>query len=102
MSLWDYEAMHNGNKHTIIQQYPIQDLFVSFMDSKLRNGIGHHSASYDSKTDEVVYYSHGEPALEEKRLPYTEFAYKVLSIYSALELAAHYFHSFHIRAIEME
>lgn len=102
MSLWDYEAMPNGNKHRILQQYPIQDLFVSFMDSKLRNGIGHHSASYDSKTDEVVYYSHGEPALEERRLPYTEFAYKVLSIYSALELAAHYFHSFHIRAIEME
>ncbi len=102
MSLWDYEAMNNGNKHTILQQYPVHELFISFMNSKLRNGIGHHSAIYDTKTDQVLYYSHGEPALEEKRLPYTEFAYRVLSIYSALELAAHYFHYFHIRAVEME
>lgn len=102
MSLWDYEAMPNGNKYTILQQYPICDLFVPFMDSKLRNGIGHHSAIYELKTDEVVYYSHGEPILMEKRMSYTEFAYKVLSIYSALELAALYFHSLHIRAVEME
>jgi hypothetical protein len=102
MSLWDYEAMPNGNKHTILQQYPIHHLFVPFMDSKLRNGIGHHSAIYEPKTDEVVYYSHGEPTLVEKRMSYTEFAYKVLSIYSALELAALYFHSLHIRAVEME
>ena len=102
MSLWDYEAMKNGNKHTILQQYPIQDLFVSFMDSKLRNGIGHHSAVYDNKLDQILYYSHGESTLKEKRLSYTEFAYMVLSIYSTLEMAAHYFHYFHIRAVEME
>jgi len=102
MRLWDYEAMPNGNKHTILQQYLTHDLFVPFMDSKLRNGIGHHSAFYEPKTDEVVYYSHGEPTLAEKRMPYTEFAYKVLSIYSSLELAALYFHSLHIRAVEME
>lgn len=102
MSLWDYEAMINGNKRTILQQYPIQDLFISSMDSKLRNGIGHHSAIYDTKTDQVFYYSHGESVLEERRLPYTEFVYNVLSLYSALELAAHYFQYFHIRAVEME
>lgn len=102
MSLWAYEAVPNGNKHTILKRYPIQDLFVSFMDSELRNGIGHHSAIYESKADEVVYYSHGGPALNERRIPYTEFAHKVLSIYSALELAALYFHSLHTRAIEKE
>jgi len=94
MSLWDYEAMINGNKRTVLQQYPIQDIFISFMDSKLRNGIGHHSAIYDTKTDQVFYYSHGESVLAERRLPYTEFVYKVLSLYSALALAATTFNIF--------
>lgn len=102
MSLWDFEAMANGKKHALLQQYSIHDLFVPAIDSKLRNGIGHHSAFYEAKTDEVVYYSHGEPDLGETRMPYTEFVHKVLHLYSALELAAHYFHSVHIRAIELE
>ena len=58
MSLWDYEAVPNGNKHTILQHYPIKDLFVPFMGSQLRNGIGHHSAVYESEGDEVLYYSY--------------------------------------------
>lgn len=102
MSLWDFEAIPNGNKHTILHQYPIDDLFVPAIDSKLRNGIGHHSAFYEARTDEVVYFSHGEPDLIETRMPYTEFVHKVLHLYSTLELAAHYFHSVHIRAIELE
>lgn len=102
MSLWEFEAMANGNKHTILRQYPIQDLFVPAIDSKLRNGIGHHSAIYEAATDEVIYYSHGEPDLRETRMPYTEFVHKVLHLYSVLELAAHYFHALHVRAVEME
>ena len=102
MDLWEFEAMQNGNKHTILQQYPISDLFVPVIDSKLRNGIGHHSAFYDAKTDTIVYYSHGKKDLEETRMTYTEFVYKVLQLYSVLELAAYYFHPFHIRAVEME
>jgi hypothetical protein len=102
MSLWDFETMVNGNKYTVLQQYPIQDLFVPAIDSRLRNGIGHHSAFYEAKSDEVVYYSHGEQIVRETRMPYTEFVHKVLYLYSTLELAAHYFHPIHLRAIEME
>lgn len=72
------------------------------MDHNLRNGIGHHSAMYDAKTDEVVYYKQQGKRLGEVRLPYTEFTYKVLQIYSAVELASLYFHVLHIKGCEAE
>jgi len=102
MSLWEYEAMPNGNKPSQLIHYPVHDLFVPFMDHNLRNGIGHHSAMYDGKRDEVVYYKREQENLVEVWLPYTEFAYKVLQIYSALELASLYFHALHIKACEAE
>ncbi len=102
MSLWDYEAMQNGNKPSQLSKYPIRDMFVPFMDHSLRNGIGHHSAVYDAKTDDVVYYKQQGETLEEVRLPYTQFIDKVLKIYSAVELASKYFHVLHIKACESE
>ncbi|MGH7772382.1 MAG: hypothetical protein ACREQA_09095 [Candidatus Binatia bacterium] len=102
MTLWEYEAMPNGNKHTILEKYPIQDLFVPVIDHKLRNGIGHHSAVYAAQTDEVIYYEQEGEALQETRMSYTEFVFKVLQIYSAVELAALYFHPLHVKACEAE
>lgn len=102
MSLWEYEAMPNGNKPSQLTKYPIHDLFVPLMDSKLRNGIGHHSAMYVAQTDEVVYYNHQGKSLGEIRLSYTDFIYKLLEIYSAVELASLYFHVLHIKACESE
>jgi len=100
MVLWDYEAMPNGNKHTILAKYPIHDLFAPAIDHKLRNGLGHHSAAYVPATDEVVYYKQDDDALLETRIPYTEFVLKVLQVFSIVELAAIYFHSLHIKACE--
>lgn len=102
MSLWDYEAMPNANKHTVLQRYPIHDLFLPAMDSKLRNGIGHHSAFYSPEADEVVYYEQQGKDLVKCRISYTEFVDKVLMVYSALELAALYFHSIHVKSFELE
>lgn len=102
MSLWEYEAMPNGNKPSQLTKYSIHDLFVPLMDNSLRNGIGHHSAIYDAQTDEVVYYKHQGKSLGEVRLPYTEFTYRLLQIYSAVELASLYFHAVHIKACEAE
>ena len=102
MSLWDYEAMPNGNKPSQLAGYPIQHLFIPVMDNDLRNGIGHYSAVYDAKADEVVYHKYKGKKLVQVRLPYTEFAFKVLQIYSALELAALYFHALHMEACEAE
>jgi hypothetical protein len=102
MKLWDYEAMSNGNKHTILGKYPIQDLFVPVIDHKLRNGIGHHLAVYVPTTDEVVYYKQDGETLQENRISYTEFVFKVLQIFSVVELAALYFHPLHVKACEAE
>jgi len=72
------------------------------MDNGLRNGIGHHSAIYDMRTDEVVYYKQQGRTLQETRVSYTVFAYKLLQIYSAVELAALYFHALQAKACEAE
>jgi len=102
MSIWEYEAMPNGNKHTILTKYPIHDLFVPAIDHRLRNGLGHHSATYVASTDEVVYYKQDEAELHESRVPYTQFAFRVLEIVSVVELGALYFHPLHITALEAE
>lgn len=102
MSIWEYEAMANGNKHTILAKYPIHDLFVPTMDHQLRNGIGHHSAVYLPTTDEVLYYKQDDEQLHENRMAYTEFVFKVLEMFSAVELAALYFHPLHINSVETE
>jgi len=102
MSLWVYEAMPNANKHTVLQRYPIHDLFLPAIDTKLRNGIGHHSAFYSAETDEVWYYEQQGGDLVKRRICYTEFVYKVLVLYSAVELAALYFHSIHAKSCELE
>jgi hypothetical protein len=43
----------NGSKPDMLKQLKIADLFVPFIDNKLRNGIGHNSAHYDVATDSI-------------------------------------------------
>lgn len=102
MTIWAYEAMPNGNKHTILSKYPIADLFVPFIDTKLRNGIGHHSAVYRPEEDDVVYYAQDHDQLRESRIAYTTFVFKVLELFSVMELAALYFHPLHVNAVQTE
>jgi hypothetical protein len=102
MTIWDYEGMANGNKHTILGKYPINDLFVPAIDHQLRNGIGHHSAVYVPTDDEVVYYKQDGDKLHEQHMSYTEFVFKVLETFSVLELAALYFHPVHVKAVATE
>jgi hypothetical protein len=94
--------MPNGNKHTQLGKFPIHDLFVPSMNHKLRNGLGHYAAAYDSATDEVLYYKEEGHKLHKSRLAYTDFGFAVLESYSVVELAAHYFHAVHMRQLEME
>lgn len=102
ITLWDYEAMNNGIKHTVLGKYPIQDLFVPYIDNDLRNGIGHHAAHYDPLTDDIILHKTSGTDLKEFRLSYTVFAFKVIELYSAVELAALYFHPLHIKSFETE
>ena len=102
MTLWDYDSMKNGNEHIVLDKYPINDLFVPYIDHNLRNAIGHHAAHYDVPTDEIILYRSVGTDFEEYRLSYTVFAYKVMEIYSAVELAALYFHPLHVQSFEFE
>jgi hypothetical protein len=98
MPLWDFESMDNGNKHTILKNLPIGDLFLPALDAELRNGVGHHTAYYDAKTDEVVYYRFKGERQFEKRIGYTNFCDFCLRLFTAFELAAVCFQQLHVQA----
>jgi hypothetical protein len=93
LDLWTYEKMPNAGKGDHLIKYPIGDLFVPFMDTSLRNGIGHNSARYDSSKDEVVCIHQSGSALIENRLHYTIFCNKVMELASILFWSEEYFYS---------
>jgi hypothetical protein len=95
MTLEEFEAMPNGLKTGIIDKYPIADLFSPVIDNKLRNGIGHNSAHYEPKMDEVICYETKDATTVTKTLPYTEFCDRVLGLFAAFELAERYHHALH-------
>jgi hypothetical protein len=78
--------MKNGSKPDILKNLPLADLFVPFMNSKLRNGVGHNSAGYDVKSDEIFYSNHNKRETTQYRLPYIRFCEAVVLIYRQFEL----------------
>jgi len=66
---------------------------VPFLDTELRNGIGHHAARYDSQSDSVVCVKAGGGKLQSKSIPYTEFCRKVISMVSRLSVVEIYLDS---------
>ena len=98
VSLDEFDEWPNGTKRSHFIKLAIGDLFSDVLDTKLRNGIGHHQAHYDSGTDEVVLYDRKQAATVERRIEYTEFCDKVLRQVAALELGATYHHELHIHA----
>lgn len=91
MDLWSFEKLKNANKVNHITKYPISDLFTPYMDTGLRNGIGHNFAKYDAGTDEVVCIKHVHHALSEERLSYTVFCDRVFELASVLFHSEAYF-----------
>ncbi len=58
LDLWDFERLPNAKKVDHLNKYPTtRELISPFIDTSLRNGIGHNSAHYDAATDEVVWVS---------------------------------------------
>lgn len=55
-----------------------RDLFADVVDTKLRHGIGHHSAHHEVGRDEVVLYDTKQGATVERRIRYTDFCDRVL------------------------
>ena len=84
MDIWEFEKLANANKGAHLGKAPECAFLVPYLDTALRNGIGHNSARYDAATDQVLLYKQRGANLEETSLSYTEFASKVLDVGSLL------------------
>ena len=89
--IWWFEQMNNGIKNTQLDKYPVFGSVTKYLDTSLRNGVGHHSAHYIVGSDEIAYVKADDAALNEVRLPFTVFVSKVFDTYCAFERAAVFF-----------
>jgi hypothetical protein len=89
--IWWFEQMNNGIKNTQLDKYPVFESITKYLDTNLRNGVGHHSAHYIVGSDEIAYVKADDAALNEIRLPFTIFVSKVFDTYCAFERAATFF-----------
>jgi hypothetical protein len=96
MTLEQFEQMPNAAKRDHIAKFPIEDLFMSELDTDFRNGIGHHAAHYEQEHDAIVIFDTKDAGTISRVIGYTEFCEKVLSLFAAFELAAMYHHDLHI------
>ena len=94
----EYEKTPNGSKADLISGMPFWPLFSDLFDSKLRNGIGHHSWRYDAESD-VIHYQNNSPArgIESFQIPYLDFCTHTRGLYHALTVATKYVHSVWIK-----
>lgn len=96
MTLDDFEALPNANKREHIGKCPIEDLFVPVIDTGLRNGVGHNSAHFEKKSDQIILYDSKGSATVSRKLGYTEFCDRVVKLFAAFELAVMYHNGLHI------
>ncbi len=101
ISVWQYDALPNAQKASHLNKCVVADLFAPYMDTALRNGIGHNTARYAARTDEVVWVSRSGRQHVEKRLGYTSFCQSVFEVVSTLLHVQEYFFATHVRAEEM-
>jgi len=89
----DLELMPNGNKHTLLRSLQHGDIFIPFIDAKLRNGVGHNSAHYDVITDTIRYRNQSPSrGIEDFSISYVRFCEKVVRLYGQLEACAPLIH----------
>jgi hypothetical protein len=92
MDLAQFDTTPNGSKPDMLKQLKVADLFVPFIDNKLRNGIGHHSAHYDVATDLVHYRVENEKGIRDLTISYTLFCEKIVNLYRQLHVVSGYAH----------
>lgn len=97
MTLEQFEQMPNAAKRDHIAKFPIEDLFMTVLDTDFRNGIGHNAAHYDQEHDAIVVYDTKAAGTVSRVVGYTEFCRKVLDLFAAFELAAVYYQDLHIQ-----
>jgi hypothetical protein len=93
LGILDFEALATANKRDHLVRCPIGDIFDDFLETRIRNGIGHNSARYDSAGDAVILVKSQGDDMKTDRIPYTEFCRKVVSMASRLFLVETYLNS---------
>ena len=84
LGIFEFEALANANKRDYLDKYPIGDMFHDFLDTRVRNGIGHNAARYEPVDDTVILVKNKGQDLIKESMPYTEFCRKVVSMVSRL------------------
>ena len=85
-----FQVMANGNKPSLLQLFHTGSVLVSATDCKLRNGLGHNSASYDVSKDEVHYSNQNNSGIQNFQISYTRLCETVVNIYQMFEVATLY------------
>jgi hypothetical protein len=97
MTMGEFAALPNASKRDHFSKFPLLDeIFVPVLDTDFRNGIGHHSAHYDPKADEIVLYDSKGSGTISRTISYTEFCGRLIELFTAFERAAHYFQALHL------
>ena len=91
-TLEEFEVFKNGSKPDVLRRLgpPVSDLFVRFIDHKLRNGIGHNSAKYHVASDEVHYVIQNEKGRSEYAVSYISFCHSMFELYRQIETVSVY------------
>lgn len=91
MRLESYEKMNNGTKPDILKNLgAIGNIFVPYIDSRLRNGIGHHSAIYNVSKDCIEYQNQSTSGVQHFDIPYIRFCEKIVQLYVQIEIVSLY------------
>lgn len=90
----EFELMANGSKPELISSMSFWPIYDGVFDSKLRNGIGHHSWRYDTTTDTINYQNRSPSrGREEFSVRYLDFCIHTRKLYHCTTVAAKYLHS---------
>jgi hypothetical protein len=92
LTLEKYAKIPNANKWHYISRYPISRAFSAIDSTRLRNGIGHHSAYLDAENDTVVCIKDTAAGQDKWHIPYSEFVHLVLRQISAHFALDRYLH----------
>jgi hypothetical protein len=91
-TLEEFDIFKNGSKPDVLKRLgsPVAELFVPFMNHRLRNGIGHNSAKYDIVSDLVEYQIANEKGITAYAIPYILFCESMFHLYIQLEAVSLY------------
>ena len=92
VSLDEFDVTENGRKPDFLKPLKIADLFVPYIDNKLRNGIGHHSAHYDVKSDSIKYRTENKNGIQDFAISYVKFCTKLVHLFRQLHFVSQYAH----------